>query len=325
MSRQDIGYLLDRYLSGEATPEERELVEKWLSDKNQPDNEWERLSQPAREKWLNDLFIDIEKTIEPETKVIPMYNRSRQWFRLTAVAATVAIFFFLYLSVPTIKAWFGQTKLVAMQVSQQQQITLSDGSTVYINAGSEFKHPDHFNGKTREVYLSGEAYFDIKHDPSHPFIVHTGKLITTVLGTAFNIKAPKLSPDIIVTVNRGKVSVSDEKQLIGYITPNQQITYNIETTKHEQRNVNAEEVISWQQRELRFDDMRFEDVAKTLQERFNVKISFTNDKVKNCRFSGTALKGKTIDQVLKVICAFNNSTYHYQSDHSILIDGPGCN
>jgi hypothetical protein len=61
---------LDRYLDGKITPEEKELVEKWLSEHNHSDNEWQRLSEPAREKWLNELFSDIQGTIKPGAKVV---------------------------------------------------------------------------------------------------------------------------------------------------------------------------------------------------------------------------------------------------------------
>ena len=324
MSRQDIGYLLDRYLSGEATPEENELVEKWLSENNNPDNDWERLSKPAREKWLNDLFSDIEAAID-EDMIIPLHKPNKWWKGMVAAAAAIAIFFSLFLGWPTVRGWFGRDELVAMQVTQKRQINLSDGSTVYINAGSEFKYPKSFDGKTREVYLSGEAYFDIRHDASKPFIVRTGKIITTVLGTAFNINALKSSGKIIVTVTRGKVSVSDEKKVLGYITPNEQITYNTKTSEHIQKTVNASEVVSWQQSDLHFDDMRFADAAKILEQKFGVQIVFANDKIKECRFSGTALDGKNINQILKVLCAFNNATYHYRADQTIVIDGSGCN
>ena len=326
MSRQDVGYLLDRYLDGKITPEEKELVEKWLSEHDHSDNEWQRLSEPAREKWLNELFSDIQGTIKPDAKVVPLYRKNTWWKSVAAVAAVLAIFFTLFLGWPTIHNWFSPNNMIAMEVpsNQKKQIVLDDGSKVYVNAGSEFKYPKRFDGKTREVYLSGEAYFDIKHDASKPFMVHTGKLITTVLGTAFNINADKTSDKIVVTVTRGKVSVADGKKLIGYITPDEQITYDTKSNEHVQKTVNAQEVISWQQSDLHFEDMTFEDAAKALQQRFNVQISFANDKVKKCRFSGTALKGKNIDQILKVICAFNNASYHYRADHTIVIDGKGC-
>jgi transmembrane sensor len=208
---------------------------------------------------------------------------------------------------------------------QKKQMVLSDGSKIWLNAGSELKYPEKFNGTTREVFLTGEAYFDIKHDASKAFIVHTGNLVTTVLGTAFDIKANKTDRLIIVTVTRGKVSVSEGKRLLGLITPNQQISYNKQNKFHVETSVDASRVIAWQSAELRFEDITFQEAAKILSERFHVKITFNNDKIKACRFSGSALSGKNIDQVLKVICAFNNAHYDHNPDGSISINGKGCN
>jgi transmembrane sensor len=328
MSRHDIEHLLDRYLKGETTAKENELVDEWLAENDNINTEWQNLDQPTRQQWLNSLFSDIENTISADNaKVVVMQPRTIWWRSVAAVAAILAIFFTLFLEWPAIQNKLHPQQLITLTVpsNKKQQISLADGSKVWINASAQLKYPKVFNNKVREVYLSGEAYFDIKHDASKPFIVHTGDVVTTVLGTAFNINADKNSNTIIVTVTRGKVSVIAGKHLLGFVIPNQQITYNTLNNQHTQTTVNADEVIAWQQGDLQFDDITFEEAAKQLRQRFNVNVSFTNEKVKNCRFSGTALKGKNIDQVLKVICAFNNASYTHLPDGSILIDGKGCN
>jgi len=214
---------------------------------------------------------------------------------------------------------------LTVPLNQQKQITLPDGSKVWVNASSQLKYPQQFNGKTREVFLSGEAYFDIKHDVNKPFIIHTGKIVTTVLGTAFDIKEDKMRHIIVVTVTRGKVSVANGNKQLGIITPNQQISFNLLDSKSVQTDVDASQVIAWQKSELHFEDITFADAALQLQQRFNVKINFSSNKIKDCRFTGTALRGEKLDKILKVVCAFNNATYQTKPDGSILIDGLGCN
>jgi hypothetical protein len=91
-----------------------------------------------------------------------------------------------------------------------------------------------------------------------------------------------------------------------------------------QQNVDATQISAWQN-DIYFNDITFAQAAQQLQQRFKVKISFASDKVKNCRFTGTALNGEKLDQILKVVCAFNNATYQTKSNGSIVIDGPGCN
>jgi len=329
MSRNQIESLLDRYLKGETTTKENELVERWLEENDNSNAEWESLDQVAKDQWISGVFGQIKNTIQHgEFKVIALSQKKRLlWRSIAAAAAVFVISFSLYLEWPVSQNRLHPVPLTALRVpaNQKKEITLADGSQVWVNAGSELKYPLTFNGKVREVYLSGEAYFDIAQDATKPFIIHTGKVITTVLGTAFNIREDKSKNIIEVTVTRGKVSVADGEKLLGVLTPNQQISFN--TSKEEAVNgtVDANLVIAWQQTDLHFENITFAEAAAQLQQRFNAKINFRNDKVKNCRFTGTALKGEKLDKILKVICAFNNATYQTNADGSIIIDGAGCN
>lgn len=328
MSRVDIEELLDRYLKGEASAEETERVESWLDNTGNPNSGWEQMDKTAREKWLSALFEQVQDTAGiGEAKIVAMNTRRNLWRTVAAIAAMLAIFFSTYFAWPVLQSHFYPAELASLKVplNQKKQVMLADGSSVWVNQSSELKYPKVFNGKTREVYLSGEAYFDIRHDAAKPFIIHTGKVNTTVLGTAFNIKEDNATHTIVITVTRGKVGVANGKALLGIITPNQQISFNTLNNHHVQQDVDARQVIAWQQSAIRFEDITFAEAAAQLQERFKVKISFSNDRIKNCRFTGTALDGEKLDKILKVVCAFNNATYTTKADGSITIDGPGCN
>jgi transmembrane sensor len=333
MSRYDIEQLLDRYLKGETNASENDLIEKWLTE-NEPENtDWKRLDRKEREQWMIDLFSDIQGSInKSDNNVVEEVQISRKktiiklWKNVAAVAAMLTLFVTLIANWSAIQHGNDPVKLaiISVPVNQKKKITLDDGSVVWINSSTELKYPKTFSGPTREVYLSGEAYFDIHHNAAKPFIVHTGKVMTTVLGTAFNINASKNLSTVVVTVTRGKVSVADQGRVLGDITPNQQMTYNIKKKIESKITIDAKSVIGWQG-DLYFDNITFEDAANLLQQRFNVKIGFTNNKVRTCRFSGTALEGNNLDQILKVVCAFNHAVYKYNMDGSITIDGNGCN
>ena len=328
MDRNIIEALLDRYLKGETSAEENRIVEDWLEKSNNSHSEWQLLNPSRKNQWLEEVLGEIQNSIQAsksERVVIP--QRHHLWRHIAAVAAVLAICFTLYLEWPAFQGLVQSPALTALTVplNQQKQIKLADGSKVWINSNSQLKYPPQFNGKTREVYLSGEAYFDIKHDADKPFIIHTGKVVTTVLGTAFDIKEDKMGHTIVVTVTRGKVSVVHGDRQLGIITPNQQISYNLLDSKSVQTEVDAKQAIAWQKTELHFEDITFAEAALELEQRFNVKINFSHDKIKDCRFTGTAIKGEKLDQILKVICAFNHATYQKKSDGSIMIDGAGCN
>lgn len=329
MSRHETAALLDRYLKGETTNEENELVKRWLEENGNANSRWQDLDRSVKDQWLSSVFSEIKNTIhETEIKVVSLPQRKRWlWRGVAAVAAVLLISFALYLERPLLQSRLHPVELTALKapVNQKRVITLIDGSRVWLNIGSELKYPKTFNGKTREVYLSGEAYFDVSHDTAKPFIIHTGTLLTTVLGTAFNINEDKNKHTIQVTVTRGKVSVANGNKLLGVIIPNQQISFNTLKEEVVQATVNSNAIVAWQQSDLHFDDMSFGDAIAQLQKHFNVKISFANAKLKDCRFTGTSLSDEDLDKILKVMCAFNNAFYQIKPDGSIVIDGPGCN
>jgi len=231
--------------------------------------------------------------------------------------------------------WYGRTSLkdesrfIAQasqpSASEHQFVKLSDGSTVVLNAGSHLEYPASFDGRERrEVLLRGEGYFDIKHDASRPFIVRTGNLTTTVLGTAFNIKAYDDEKNITVTVTRGKVQVSDEDRTLGVITPNQQITFDKLDRQSQQRAVDSNNAIAWKSHDIFFDDITLQEAATQLEGRFHVSIRFENEKTRTCRFTATFLNGEDLDQILHIICEFNGATYVRDAAGNLLIKGNGC-
>lgn len=325
MDRNILEDLLDRYIEGEVSEDENDFVENWLEGIDNPRSEWYHLDQEQKDKWMIGIFDQIQKSTK-NVKIASLPSRKHLWLKVAAVAAVAMICFGLYQKLVVSQKRSGGATLATLKtpLNLKKHIILADSTRVWINAGSQLNYPQQFKGKTREVYLSGEAYFDIKHNANRPFIVHTGELITTVLGTAFDIKEEKENHTVVVTVTRGKVSVANGTKQLGIITPNQQIRFNSSNNQFVQLKVDAKLAIAWQEHDLHFEDITFAEAAQQLQQRFNVKINFSNIHIKKCKFTGTALKGEKLDKILSVICAFNKATYEIRPDNSIMIDGAGC-
>ena len=211
------------------------------------------------------------------------------------------------------------TKKAVVEHEKNRVIFLPDGSTVILTGGSKLNYPSTFDGlKTREVYLEGQAFFDIKHNKSRPFIVHTGNLETKVLGTAFNIKAFPNEDNITVTVMRGRVSVNDQNKILGIITPNQQITYAKSKVKSLIQTVRNESYLTWKQEDLLIDNLTISEAAKLVEDRYNVKIIITNPQIESLRFTTTFSKNETLEEILNSICEFNGLAYTYDKEKSIV-------
>lgn len=330
--------LLNLYLDDKATGKEREelmqLIREGSHDETVRDSiNAMLLNDPLREDMdprdARKMLKRILATGYQQEKIVPMRPAPGNW-RWVAAAAVLVL---------AVSAgwWFSRTEPVPRQwialqekrpesafFTGKQFVRLPDGSTVLLNEGSELSYSTSFGQLAREVILTGEGYFDVHSDPSKPFKVLTGKVTTTVLGTAFNIKAYPGEPEIKVTVTRGKVQVSDDRRTFGIITPDQQIAVNIATRDFLQTNVKAETAEVWKSQYLILDDVSMEEAAKTIAAKYKVKITLATDDLKTCRISATFLDGEDLDQVLTVVSGVLQAAYARQPDGSVRIQGKGC-
>jgi len=329
MDNARLDFLFKRYVNGSCSPqEELELMQFITENDSQQikallDELWnitpEKLPAEKAEKILHSILTFKEAVPIDRNKTNLSWLKAAAAISLLVISGAVA-----YQFVDSEDARLPVHRTA--EVSQQHQfIKLPDGSTLILNTGSQISYPESFEDKkVREVFLVGEGFFDIKHDASKAFIVHTGKLSTTVLGTAFNIKAYPEQNDITVTVARGKVKVSNDLKVLGIISPDQQITFSKRNSKARQQEIKSKEVIAWTERDIFFDDISMEDAAQQLEDRFKIKIDFANEKIKNCRFTATFTMGEDINQILDVVCAFNKATYIIKTTGDIEISGNGC-
>lgn len=212
----------------------------------------------------------------------------------------------------------------AQQFPRKKQIIhLPDGSTVILNENSKLDYPLAFAGKTREVYLSGEGYFDIIHQVNRPFLVHTGKITTRVLGTAFNIRAYPNDEAIEVTVTRGKVQVEKENKNMGLLTANQQISFSKKTEEYVQKLVDTKPVVAWKPLEISFDDVTMQEATRQIGQRFKMEVEFVNPVIKDCRVTATFYEVDRLNEIMTVICGVSQSNFTIQNN-KIIIDGKGC-
>jgi transmembrane sensor len=331
--------LFQRYIEETCTENELEELMMLISESSSHpelkllmDELWMNLS-PEKHQHLTTLQSDrILKNILPQSdEKIPGGNEqtSFPWFRLAASILLLAVItgalYYYYATELVSHKLISASAVERVVPIEHQYIKLPDGSTVVLNNNSTLDYAESFDDKpTRSVTLHGEGYFDIVHDASKPFVVNTNNLKTTVLGTAFNIKAYSTDHNITVTVIRGKVKVENEKAIIGIITPNEQIIFDTEKSAGLQQIVNSKESIAWTEHDLFFDDITVEEAALKLKERFKVTINIENDKIKNCRFTATFVRGENLDQILSVLCEFNNAQYMRDDKGNIIIKGQGC-
>jgi ferric-dicitrate binding protein FerR (iron transport regulator) len=189
----------------------------------------------------------------------------------------------------------------AQPVRFNRHLTLPDGSMVILKEGSRLVCPQRFTGSARVVALEGEAYFDIRHQTSQPFIIHTGAVTTTVLGTAFNIKSDRNG--VRVSVARGKVRVEKDGRTMAVLGVNETVTCHTTDNLKELALVKTDISSQWVKEGMDFDHTPMTEVAQTLSRRYGVNIAVSSPEIEKLIFVSTFTGTESLDEVLTVLCS----------------------
>jgi ferric-dicitrate binding protein FerR (iron transport regulator) len=171
---------------------------------------------------------------------------------------------------------------VIAPIGSRTVVQLSDGTEVNLNYGSKIKYPRNFTENTREITLSGEAYFDVAHNPDKPFIVKTGKLNIKALGTEFNIHAYPGDDIITTTLVEGNVVIEKivpgkKIEQVGTMVPGQHLIYNLDSDKMTSYKGSIDKYVAWKDGRLVFDNEPITEVAEKLGRMFNVEIEVADN------------------------------------------------
>jgi ferric-dicitrate binding protein FerR (iron transport regulator) len=336
ISQEKLKELSEKWMNGTLSDEERALFESWYNQHTASGILWP--GKETEEELKNRIYENInaelragDQNLRPVRTMVRAF-KSRIGWRVAAAVVVVSIGAFIW------RASKGGAKSAAIAVVEPaappaaekpaefiRHFTLPDGTRVVLRAGGRLDCPKQFTGNTREVSLSGEAYFDVAEDGSRPFIIHTGRVRTTVLGTAFNIRALPEDKEIVVSVTKGKVKVEDNQHLLAVLTSNQQVKYQPISTAVSKDSLNAASLVTdWTKREMAFDGQSFEEVAEKLGNRYGVDIRFKKEGLKKCSikilFDGT----ESLETVLDRLCTISNTSYSLVDGRTVMLDGEGC-
>ncbi len=185
---------------------------------------------------------------------------------------------------------------------KNSEILLADGTKVYLNAGTRLVYPEQFTGSKRQVFLSGEAFFEVCHDPEHPFIVKTSDLSVEVLGTHFNVSAYP-SDNIIETVlTEGKVVLQKNKSGLfekkTELVPNQLASFDKRTSESTLRFVDVENYVSWKDQILKFESSDLFHVLSKVERYYNIRFSYSDLPLKDILISGKLELQESQDELI---------------------------
>ena len=344
----EIENLILRYLSGEATEQEMRQMQFWLQESGE-NRQWFALHKKL---WLSVgacTGYDSDQIKQGRGKVdlkirnlelLKNLERANRRIRTLAYVASVVLLLgiasVLYVSQNETPAKQGEILAggeVEVPYGSKSLITLPDGSKVWVNAGSKMSYPADFGVTSRNVYLTGEAYFDVVKMEEIPFYVSTDVLKIKVHGTTFNVKAYTDDNCVETTLDRGVISIirNDAPDHEISVEPKHKITILRDTKKHpvssapaataaiissnssEDQDIqelnSTEAITAWKDNRLVFEQEPLWSVAKQLERRYDVQIRFNNEKIKSLRYTA-AIKEMPIDQVLKAISLSSPINYN---------------
>lgn len=335
MNQHEFNQLLEKYLAGDCTPDEEKLIHDWQAHLLQ--NTSLTLEEPEKNSVKKRLWQNIQQTVwVSEADIVRPRWRWVSWAAAASVIVMAGVFWWNTRRIdvndvainPLIETPNGIE--VKNTAANPREIKLEDGSIVLLKTNSSVTYPEHFGQKNRSVFLKGEAFFKVKHDPTKPFVVHAGELVTEVLGTSFTVKSYEESQAIEVVVATGRVSVYENStkkplQRNGVIlTPNQKITFDKTSRKLTPSLIERPVVIHVPSTPslFVFEETPLPKVLKKLENAYGLQIIVENQTLNQCVFTAD-LNELPLHTQLDLICKSINATYE-QRGTSLFINGEGC-
>jgi ferric-dicitrate binding protein FerR (iron transport regulator) len=329
--------MITKCLAGEASPEEVHALREWRQQ--HPDHEqlyqevaliWH--SKPAAQDQFNSQAAFRKLTARFQREALlsagPAQQRRTIGWR-TGMAATLALMLIasgvFYLQrqqrpvVPQV-AWVQKQT----QAKQRLKLTLPDGSRVWLNANSHLGYPKDFAGANREVKLVGEAYFEVAHRPTQPFLVRAGAggqaPTVRVLGTKFNLNTTNDDGQVETVLAEGKVAFEVPGQVANPLAPNELLAFDPQTQQMEKRQVDAIEYTGWKDGNLVFRDEAMRRVLRRLERFYGVNIEVQNPTLLRCRITAN-FNNQPLAQVLDYLKTLTQVEYQIANEQVKLRGG----
>jgi ferric-dicitrate binding protein FerR (iron transport regulator) len=308
VDKEQVQQLITKYKKGLCNEHEIQLLNQWLDDlgMDMPDYVFDN---DAHEDVLKeDIRYQLKNSLFPEKS---NKNQLQFWIKIAAVLLLAG----------TIGIWSlnnhghkqpVQYTAVYNPAGQLKTVILPDGSKVFLNAATKISFPTQFGSVNREVTLTGEAYFEVVHNPDKPFLIYTGKVKTQVLGTSFNVKAYANEPKITVAVVSGKVGVMAGKLSV-LLTPNQKADYNANDGALLKGTIaDASALKAWTDGQLVFRGQAFNEITRTLIRRYNTNIIIQNNHIAEAILNARFDKNESLENVISVLCTYVGARYKHE-------------
>lgn len=320
MQKSDFDQLMERYVTGQVSEQERKKIEAWLDVMKTDDNTDLELSDEDEARIFQKL-TSSQTTVDDVVALRP--KRKAPFDRwMLRIAASLVIVSLLSYTVWYFTASY-ESQLEVVSKNGVEKIILNDGSLVWMRGESKVMYYEKKDEGARYTTFEGEALFEVVKDASHPFIVQCGDVKVKVLGTSFSIKT---NPEHVeLTVLTGKVNLSSSANTEGIdVLPQEKVIYK-SNGEFEKLSTNQQEIASITKNtdyNMQFTNNRMDEVIKRIENKFNVSVKLSDKKIRDCQITAD-FTDQSLEKSLQLITEVLDVTYSIK-DNTVTITGTGC-
>ncbi len=314
-SESRIYSLIGRVLSGDANQQDHQRLQQWLDESKENRVTYERVRQVWDNTQEKAAYSNTERvyrkflqkrdsiSVSEETQPKPIYIKIAQLaasFLVVAIGLYWIVTTSLNATDPSEIALTDSTVVKENPAGQKLKILLSDGSIVWLNSESKLSYPATFSDTTRQLQLVGEAYFQVAKDSKRPFVVTSGILQTTALGTAFNVKHFPGDSSSVVFLTEGKVKIAriNEPDSAVLLEPGWGVNLIAERQQLQKFADNATKWAGWKEGILYFENAPLAEITSTCQRWYGVKFNVQGTPTQDWTFTGK-FTNESLENVLK--------------------------
>ncbi len=302
--------IIIKYLQGQCSPEEEDLLLKWLQESSE--NKRFFYEQKALLNYRKVKHFGTDEQLSQATARFHSNvgraesRRKKQVYLRFARYAAVLLFL---LSVPALLYKVGylgsNSELITVSVAQTDSakfVPLSDGSRVWLNSNSSITYPENFSKGERNVQLTGEAYFEVSHDSLHPFKVQANNIQVKVLGTSFNVRSYSSEKNTETTLVEGKVVIQNKQgHNLAMLAPGQMAEYDKTSQYLAVKAVDPDGYTAWRRGLIVFTNATLNDITGKLSDLYQVHFTIEGARPGQPSYNFSFRKGQSIDKVLEML------------------------
>ena len=307
--------LLYKFFKGETTYQEETEIKQWMEESKRNEAIF------YQERILYDATLLNKGTFENK----PINNNPKRMFFWNSFIRVAAIFLLISTVGLLINNYYKDINTthplhtVIVPPGQRINLVLADNSSIWLNSNSTFKYPSQFSKKQREVYLDGEAYFEVSANDKQPFIVNTHQGGVKVTGTTFNVSAYSKFDKFETSLLKGVVGVylKDSEEEIIYIKPTQKTV--VRNGKLNVRKIEDYDEFLWKEGLIAFNNKQLKDILSVLEQYFDIAIRIEDDCLPDNTYTGKFRQSDGIDYALRVLQKSINFTYERDNEEQTIL------